>query len=510
MLAKVHSCAVVGLDAETIHVEVDITSGLERVTLVGLPDTAVRESGERVRSAIANSGFYFPQHRLTINLAPADLHKEGSAYDLPIAVGILAATRQVLATLDDALVVGELSLDGSVRHINGALSMAMAAKSAGYKRIFVPASDAPEAALAEGVEVYPVASLAALAAHLCGQTVIEPVQNQLLYDAGEPVSFGTQFEDVKGQEHVKRALEIACAGGHNVLMRGTPGAGKTLLARSLPSILPNLTLREALEITRIYSVADALTTDAPLVRTRPFRAPHHSISHAGLVGGGRWPRPGEISLAHRGLLFLDELAEFGQKSLEALRQPLEDRIVTISRAAGTLTFPANFMLIAAMNKCPCGWFGDEQKQCTCSPGMIQRYQKRISGPLMDRIDIHLDVQRVPFQKLSGLEASETSATIRQRVEAARQIQADRFANWQKRDVIVNGDMGPAEVQEFCPVDDTCRQLLRAAVQQMNLSARAYHRILKLSRTIADLAKTQEIQALHVAEALQYRQQEALF
>ncbi len=510
MLATVHSCAVIGLDAETIHVEVDITSGLERVTLVGLPDTAVRESSERVRSAISNSGFFFPQHRLTINLAPADLHKEGSAYDLPIAVGILAATRQLTSTFDDALVVGELSLDGSVRHINGALSMTMAAKAAGFKRMFVPADDAPEAALAEGVEVYPVASLAALAAHLCGQQAIAAIQNQLIFEAGAPVSFGTQFEDVKGQELVKRALEIACAGGHNVLMKGTPGAGKTLLARSLPSILPNLTLREALEITRIYSVADTLPTGEPLVRTRPFRAPHHSISHAGLVGGGRWPRPGEISLAHRGLLFLDELAEFNSKSLESLRQPLEDRIVTISRAAGTLTFPANFMLIAAMNKCPCGWFGDEKKQCTCSPAMIQRYQNRISGPLMDRIDIHLDVQKVPFQKLSGLEAGETSATIRQRVEVARRIQADRFANWQKRDVLVNADMGPAEVQEFCQVDDACRQLLKAAVQQMNLSARAYHRILKLARTIADLANAHEIQAQYIAEALQYRQRETLY
>lgn len=510
MLAKVNSCAVIGLDAETIHVEVDLASGLEKMTLVGLPDAAVRESSERVRSAISNSGFFFPQHRLTINLAPADLHKEGSAYDLPIAVGILAATRQLSTALDDSLVVGELSLDGSVRHINGALSMTMAAKTAGYKRIFVPAADAPEAALAEGVEVYPVESLATLAAHLCGQRAITPIENRLLFEAGAPISFGTQFEDVKGQEIAKRALEIACAGGHNVLMKGTPGAGKTLLARSLPSILPNLTLREALEITRIYSVADSLPTGEPLVRTRPFRAPHHSISHAGLVGGGRWPRPGEISLAHQGVLFLDELGEFQSKSLEALRQPLEDRIVTISRAAGTLTFPANFMLIAAMNKCPCGWFSDPQKQCTCSPAMIQRYQNRISGPLMDRIDIHLDVQRVPFQKLSGLEAGETSATIRQRVETARRIQAERFAHWQKRDVLVNGDMGPAEVQEFCPVDDACRQLLRAAVQQMNLSARAYHRILKLPRTIADLASEEKIQAQHVAEALQYRQREVLF
>ncbi len=507
MLAKVHSCALVGLAAEPIHVEVDIASGLERITLVGLPDTAVRESSERVRAAISNSGYFFPQHRLTVNLAPADLRKEGPAYDLPIAVGILAATRQVLANLEDALIVGELSLDGGVRHVNGALPMATAARKLGYHRLFVPATDAPEAALVEDIAIYPVDTLANLVKHLTGERAIQPFVNNFAFDEQRPTNYPVRMEDVKGQELAKRALEIACAGGHNVLMKGPPGAGKTLLSRALPSILPRLILAEALDVTRIYSVAGVLSPDEPLIRTRPFRAPHHTISHAGLVGGGQWPRPGEISLSHYGVLFLDEVAEFSSKSLEALRQPLEDRIITISRAAGSLTFPANFVLVAALNPCPCGYYGDDRQECTCSMNMIQRYQKRISGPLMDRIDIHLDVKRVPFQKLADVAQGETSTVIRQRVEAARQIQAARFAPLGKPHVLINGDMGPAEVQQFCDLEETGKNLLRAAVQQMNLSARAYHRVLKLSRTIADLAGAEQIQTQHLAEALQYRPRE---
>jgi magnesium chelatase family protein len=504
VLAKIRSCAVLGLDAELVEVEVDIAGGLERVTLVGLPDTAVRESSERVRAAIGNSGFFFPNHRLTINLAPADLRKEGPAYDLPIAVAILAATRQIQDPLDDALVLGELSLDGGVRHVNGVLPMANAAAQWGFRRLFVPAVDASEAALVGGITVYAVESLGSLAGHLSGTQTLAPQPAPALGDIEADVVFPVNFQEIKGQEIAKRALEVACAGGHNVLMQGSPGAGKTLLARALPSILPPLTLAEALDVTRIYSVADALPSDTPLIRTRPFRSPHHTISHAGLVGGGAWPRPGEISLAHRGILFLDELAEFGTRNLETLRQPLEDRIVTISRAQGSLTFPANFILIGATNPCPCGYYGDSEKPCTCTPALVSKYQKRISGPILDRIDIHLDVPRVPIQKLAALDSGESSGVIRARIEAARTRQAARFAPLGKPNLLVNGDMGPGEVQAFCQLDEQGRALMRAAAARMGLSARGYHRVLKISRTIADLAGEECIQVAHLAEALQYR------
>lgn len=503
MLAKVQSCAIVGLDAEHIEVEVDIASGLERLTVVGLPSASVRESGERVRSAIANSGFFFPQHRLTVNLAPADLRKDGPAYDLPIALGIMAATRQVLAEMDDALVVGELGLDGSVRHVNGILSMAAMARRNGYRRIFVPLLNASEAALVDGIDVYPVAHLTDIIAHLSGRNEI-PRQDAAALASDEEIIYPVDFQDIRGQEHAKRAFEIACAGSHNVRMTGPPGSGKTLMARALPSILPAATLNESLEITRIYSVAGELDGAGPLMRARPFRAPHHTISHAGMVGGGRIPRPGEISLAHRGILFLDELPEFGSKNLESLRQPLEDKVVTISRASGTLSFPANFMFVAAMNPCPCGFFGDERKPCACSISAVQRYQGRISGPLLDRIDIHVEVARVPFQKLSSLEGGEPSVNLRQRVERARARQQDRFAQLEKSNIVVNGDMGPAEVQRFCQLKETGKNLMQAAVRQMDLSARAYHRILKMARTIADLIGEEDIDTPHLAEALQYR------
>jgi magnesium chelatase family protein len=501
MLAKVNSCAVVGLEGVLIEVEVDISRGLPSMTIVGLPDTAVQESRERVRAAIKNTGLPFPSQRLTVNLAPADIRKAGPAYDLPIAIGILLASEQIYGDVNQAIIMGELSLDGSVRHVSGVLPMAHLAKQKGYTTLFVPAMDAPEAALIEEVTVYPVESLLELVDHLSGHKRLSPHESTFSFENDELPLFAADLAEVKGQEHVKRALEIAAAGGHNMLMSGPPGSGKTLIARSMPGILPHLTIDEALDVTRIYSVADQLSADEPLVRHRPFRAPHHTISYAGLIGGGRWPTPGEISLAHRGVLFLDELPEFGNRLLETLRQPLEDKIVAISRSAGSLTYPANFTLIASMNPCPCGYHGDPIKECTCSMTMISRYQKRISGPLLDRIDIHVEVPRVPFEKLSSQRTGEPSATVRKRVESARSIQRERFAGTTLR---INADMGPAEVRQMCVIDETSNNLLKAAMRQMQLSARAYHRILKLARTIADLAGVIDIQAAHVAEAIQYR------
>jgi len=416
-------------------------------------------------------------------------------------LAFLIASEQLFPTDETVMILGELSLDGSVRHTKGVLPMAAKARDAGLTTIYVPQDDAPEAALIQELTVYPVATLGRLMSHLLGITPIEPYEPGELFDADDTPPYAADFQEVKGQEHVKRALEVAASGGHNIMMVGPPGAGKTLLARSVPGILPRLSLDEALDITRIYSVADMIPDGTPLIRHRPFRAPHHTISHAGLVGGGRWPRPGEVSLAHRGVLFLDELPEFGTRNLETLRQPIEDKVVTISRASGSLTFPANVMLISAMNPCPCGYFGDPERECTCSMQMVQRYQKRISGPLMDRIDIHIEVPRVDYDKLSSDRLGEPSAEVRARVEAARQRQRKRFSD---TPMACNADMGPAEVREHCEVDPAGKSLLRAAMQQLQMSARAYHRILKLSRTIADLAGSPRIQAEHVAEAIQYR------
>src|SRR5512142_1636711 len=502
VLAKVNSCAIVGLDGALVDVEVDLSNGQPGFTIVGLPDTAVQESRERVRAAIKNSNLFYPfNKRITVNLAPADLRKEGPAYDLPMAVGLLIASEQVQVDLARTLIIGELSLDGVVRHTNGVLPMAAMAREKGFRTLFVPASDASEAALIPDLKVFPIESLFALAAHLQGLQAIAPYQAACDFHPETAPAYATDFSEIRGQEHVKRALEVAAAGQHNVIMTGPPGAGKTLLARSLPSIMPYLTLDEALEITRIYSVSDMLPADSPLIRHRPFRSPHHTISHAGLVGGGRVPHPGEISLAHRGVLFLDELPEFDARSLEVMRQPLEDKIVTISRVNGTLTFPANFMLVAALNPCPCGYYGDPVKECTCSIGQVLRYQKKISGPLLDRIDIHIEVPRVEYDKLTGDRLGEPSAKIRERVERARERQRKRFAGTPLQ---CDGDMGPAEVREYGVLDDAGKGLMRSAMQQMQMSARAFQRILRLARTIADLADCDKIETPHLAEAIQYR------
>lgn len=500
MLACIHSCAVIGLEGVIVQVEVDTNPGLPKVIIVGLPDAAVQESRERVQSAIKNAGLHYPRKSVTVNLAPASVRKEGPAYDLPIALGVLVATGQIDAdSLAGTLVVGELSLDGSVRHVRGVLPMAAVARAEGYRCIIAPRDDAAEAALVPGLQVIPVTSLAELVAHLAGNTIIPPQQPVETDD--EPFFAVTDFREIKGQEHVKRALEVAAAGGHNVLMIGPPGAGKTLLARAMPAILPRMSIDEALDVTRVYSVADQLPAGVPLIRTRPFRAPHHTISHAGLVGGGNWPHPGEVSLAHRGVLFLDELPEFGPRVLEVMRQPIEDKLVTISRAQGSLTFPASFQLIAAMNPCPCGYYNDPLRQCTCSQGTVTKYQKRISGPLLDRIDIHISVPRVEYEKLSDSRLGEPSSAVRARVETSRERQRSRFAT---DGLTCNADMRPAEVRQYCPLDDTSRSLMKTAMSQLQLSARAYHRILKLARTIADLAASEAILPAHLAEALQYR------
>jgi magnesium chelatase family protein len=501
MLAKVTTCAVVGLEGAIVEVEVDISPGLPSFTIVGLPDAAVQEAKERVRAAIRNSGCAFPMKRIVVNLAPANLKKAGPAYDLPIAIGILLSSEQLTADVSRHILLGELSLDGNLRHTNGILPMVALAHQEKLSTVIVPEVDAQEASLIDGTSILPFASLPQLVSYFRGEIDVPEYKAKPAEEYALPSLTPTDLAYIKGQEHVKRALEVAAAGGHNIIMMGPPGSGKTLLARSLPALLPPMTNAEALEVTKIYSVSGLLPASTPLVRERTFRSPHYTISHAGLVGGGHWPKPGEISLSHRGVLFLDELPEFGHSVLEVLRQPLEDRVITISRANGSVTFPANFMLVGAMNPCPCGYYGDPFKACTCSPGLVARYQKRISGPFVDRVDIFVEVPHIDYEKLADDRLGESSEKVQKRVEAARSIQRRRFNG---TILACNAEMTPTEVREFCSTDESAQSLLKTAMKQLYLSARAFHRILKIGRTLADLEGADIIKAPHIAEAIQYR------
>jgi len=500
MSIKIWSAALNGLDATLVAVEADSGGGdFGQITIVGLPDAAVSESKERVKSALRNCGLQFPRRRITINLAPANLRKHGPAYDLPIAISILSLKNKFSSDLPNSLIIGELSLNGEVRSVNGILSMVIAAKQANIKNVFIPQENEVEARLITGLNIFPVSNLIQLINHFKKNKLIIPNIINIPNQTCE--SFSYDLSDVRGQEKAKRALEIAATGGHNLLFFGSPGSGKTLLARTIPSILPKLSLAEKLEITKIYSVAGELNKNSSLISTRPFRSPHHSASGAALIGGGSWPRPGEISLAHRGVLFLDEFPEFARHTLENLRQPIEEGFVNISRASGSLKFPSKFTLIAAMNPCPCGYYGDKEKTCHCGEKQINSYRQRLSGPILDRIDMHIEVQRTPINKLKEKNTGEKSAVVRTRVEGAREIQNSRFKNYP---FSTNSEMNHAAIEKYCQLNTSCFLLLKMASEKMHFSTRSYFRILKLARTIADLENRNDISENHLAEAIQYR------